>query len=125
VIGGWAYNRYSEPRFTGDIDFFVSTSSDNQIALRKVLTKFGLAKFLPPEDKPLFEKKILMFGRPPHRIDLISEIAGVKFLEAWVEKENEMLDGLNLFFLSKKLLIKNKKSAGRDKDLLDVKNLEA
>jgi len=125
LIGGWAYNRYSEPRFTGDIDFFVSTSPDNQLALRRVLVKFGLSQFLPGEDKSLFEKKILMFGRPPHRIDLISEIAGVEFLEAWAERESDILDGLTVFFLSKNLLIKNKKAAGRDKDLLDVKNLES
>ncbi len=124
MIGGWAYNRYGEPRFTGDIDFFVSTSNENQLALRAVLNTFGLGSFLPPPEKSLFEKKILMFGRPPTRIDLISEIAGVTFEEAWSEKEEDVLDGLTIFFLSKNLLIKNKKAAGREKDLLDVKYLE-
>ncbi|HMO18369.1 MAG TPA: hypothetical protein PKA63_08690 [Oligoflexia bacterium] len=125
VIGGWAYNRFSEPRFTGDVDFFISTNNLNQIALRRALVRFGLEQYLPPENNPLFEKKILMFGRPPHRIDLISEIDGVTFDEAWNEKEEDFIDGLKIFFISKRLLIKNKKAAKRDKDLLDVKNLES
>ncbi len=124
MIGGWAYNRFFEPRFTGDIDFFVSTSNENQKKIRIVLNEFGLAQFLPDEDKSLFEKKILMFGRPPHRIDLISEIDGVSFDEAWKEKEEDLLEEIKVNFLSKRLLIQNKKASARDKDLLDVKNLE-
>ncbi len=31
VIGGWAYNRYAEPRFTGDIDLFFPTGHDTEL----------------------------------------------------------------------------------------------
>jgi len=34
------------------------------------------------------------------------------------------MEGLNIPFISKENLIKNKKSTGRDKDLVDVKHLE-
>jgi len=34
------------------------------------------------------------------------------------------MEGLNLPFISKENLIKNKKSTGRDKDLVDAKHLE-
>lgn len=124
VIGGWAYNRYAEPRTTGDIDFFVSTSSDNQLRLREVLSKFGFEKSLPPKDKPLFQKKIIMLGRPPHRIDLISEIDGVSFAQAWDRRDKGLLDDIETYFISLEDLILNKKSTGRDKDYLDAKNLE-
>ena len=40
VIGGWAYNRYAEPRFTGDFDIFVGTSSDSERRIRTVLERF-------------------------------------------------------------------------------------
>ncbi len=124
VIGGWAYNRYAEPRVTGDIDFFVSSTQENQSKLRTVLEKFGFGDVLPPIDQPLFRKKIIMLGTPPNRIDLLIEVDGLRFEEAWENKEDDSLDGLSVHFISKDDLLKNKKASGRDKDLLDAKILE-
>lgn len=123
MIGGWAYNRYAEIRSTGDIDFFVSDDKNNIAKIRVVLEKFGFASALPPIDRPLFEKKIIMLGRPPHRIDLLREISGITFNEASQNAESSLLDGIPLRFISKNDLIKNKLASGRPKDLLDVKNL--
>ena len=52
VIGGWAINKYSEPRFTGDMDFFVSDffvsdTAESELKLRVVLTKFGFGAAVP------------------------------------------------------------------------------
>lgn len=124
LIGGWALNRYVEPRFTGDIDFFVASDSDNQSRLRVVLVKFGFGDLVPPVGQPVFRKKMIMLGRPPHRIDLLSEISGVNFEEAWDSKEKDLLDGLEVNFISKSHLIANKKASSREKDILDVKLLE-
>jgi hypothetical protein len=35
MIGGYAFNLYSNPRATGDIDFFISIDIENQQKLRK------------------------------------------------------------------------------------------
>jgi len=123
VIGGWAINRYAEPRFTGDIDFFVSDSKENEDRLRLVLTKFGFGSALPQGQK-LFAKKIIMLGRPPNRIDLLSSISGVDFNEAYPRGQKGRLDGIDVMFISKEDLIKNKLAAGREKDLLDIKAME-
>jgi hypothetical protein len=123
VIGGWAYNRYAEPRMTGDIDFFLSDSQDNELATRRVLNRFGFGEVLPPADSSLFEKKVLMLGRPPNRIDLITEISGITFDKAWQNRDAGELDGLPVWFISLPDLIINKSSASRDKDLVDVKTL--
>ena len=125
VIGGGAYNRYAEPRFTGDIDLFLASDEDTEVRLRKVLRAFGFGAALPPVDRPLFEKKVIMLGRPPHRIDLITGIDGVTFAEAWLDREPATLDGLPVQFISRRHLLQNKRAAARDKDLLDVKVLEA
>lgn len=124
VIGGWAYNRYAEPRMTGDIDFFVSDTKENEENIRIVLNKFGFGSVLPPPDRNLFEKKVLMIGRPPNRIDIISQIDGVTFNEAWSDREQGFLDGLPLSFISKANLIRNKQATGRAKDHLDVTMLK-
>ena len=124
VIGGWAYNRYAEPRFTGDIDFFLSDDPDTEQRVRRVLSAFGFGMALPPADRPLFAKKVIMLGRPPNRIDLITEIDGVSFEEAWNDRAQGELDGLSVSFISRELLLKNKRAAARDKDLADAKVLE-
>ena len=89
VIGGWAYNRYAEPRFTGDIDFFVNKTKENEMKLRAVLDRFGFSDALPPEDRNLFMKKVIMLGRPPNRIDILSEVDDISFNEAWENRESD------------------------------------
>ena len=123
VIGGWAYNRYAEPRFTGDIDFFLPRDSDTEARLRRVLVTFGFGDVLPARGS-LFENDVIMLGRPPHRIDLITSIDGVEFEEAWDDKQEGNLDGISVRFISQRLLVQNKKAAARDKDLADVSMLE-
>ena len=121
IVGGWAFNRYAEPRVTGDIDFFVDKSSENEQLARQVLTEFGFGSVLPTG--ALFDKDVIMLGRAPHRIDLLTMIDGVTFAEAWESREYETLDGLQVPFISRSLLLKNKQSTGRPKDQLDVQAL--
>lgn len=123
LIGGWAVNRYVEPRFTGDIDFFVSSSKDNELKMRKVLKAFGYADVLPEENRTLFLKDVVMLGNPPFRIDIISKVDGITFEEAWENRDYGNFGGIQIPFISINDLIKNKESTGRDKDILDAKNL--
>lgn len=120
MIGGWAFNRYATPRVTGDIDFFVSDDPTNELHLREALTRFGFASSLPPETHRLFQKKIIMLGRPPNRIDLLCEISGVAFEEAWSRKVEGNLDGIRTYFISLEDLIRNKSATGRSKDVADL-----
>lgn len=125
LIGGWAYNRYAEPRFTGDIDFFVAPEPENQAALRRALDAFGFGSVLPPEPAPVISgTQVLMLGRPPHRIDLLATISGVEFERAWEAREGGTLDEMPVFFISREHLLQNKRAAGRAKDLLDASVLE-
>ena len=118
IVGGWAYNRYVEPRVTGDIDFFVENSPESERLVRQVLIDFGFGSVLP--SGPLFDKDIIMLGRAPHRIDLLTKIDGVTFEEAWNSREYEVMDSLRVPYISRQLLLKNKRSTGRAKDQLDV-----
>ncbi len=118
IVGGWAFNRYVEPRVTGDIDFFVENSPASEQLVRQVLRDFGFGSVLP--NGPLFNKDVIMLGRAPHRIDLLTRIDGVTFAEAWKSREYEVMDGLRVPYISRSLLLKNKQSTGRAKDQLDV-----
>jgi hypothetical protein len=125
IVGGWAVNNYLIPRVTGDIDFFVSRSSKNQSLIRKALIDFGFQQALPEETVELIPpKKILMLGRQPNRIDIISEIDGVTFKDAWEKRVKGEIDGLQVNFISPELLLVNKRSTGRLKDKADAEGLE-
>jgi hypothetical protein len=66
---------------------------------------------------------VYQIGLPPRRIDLLTEISGVPFDEAWSSRLEANVAGMQLAFLGKEALIKNKLAAGRDKDLVDAKAL--
>ena len=71
---------------------------------------------------------VFQFGRPPNRIDLLSQVDGVEFESAWEACEFAlMIDGdseIPLPFLGLGDLIASKKAAGRPKDLEDLRYLE-
>ncbi len=57
IVGGWAVNRFANPRATGDIDLFVEKSDESEAILRQVLIDFGFGSTLP--QGPLFERNII------------------------------------------------------------------
>jgi hypothetical protein len=65
-------------------------------------------------------------GQPPARIDLLQSIDGVSFEEAWEHRIEGLIDvETPTIVISKEDLIKNKLATGRERDLLDVKELQA
>ena len=124
MIGGYAYNLYRNPRATGDIDFLVLNSEDNDVKLRDVFEKFGFGSALPPVDEPLLvPNKVLMLGRTPMRIDVLTEIDGVTFEQVELTCRRFLLDGLAVPVISPEMLLLNKIAYARPKDLLDAGEL--
>jgi len=70
------------------------------------------------------ENVVFQIGVPPVRIDLLTSIAGVAFDDAWTSKATTTIDGLKLFVIGRNELLRNKRAAGRPKDLADVAWLE-
>jgi len=110
-------------RATGDIDLWVEASKENSEKIYKSLAEFGA----PGEHYNIdtFEEKgvILQIGIAPRRIDIITNIDGVNFHEAWNNKKIVEIENLKIPILDKNDLIKNKLSTGRDKDILDARKL--
>ena len=126
MIGGYAYNLYRNPRATGDIDFLVACDAENELRIRQTLTDFGFGSTLPPEKQQLLEDgKVIMLGRAPLRIDILTRIDGVEFAEVYETSQNVELDGLTVPVISPRTLLKNKQAAGRPKDLPDIIELKA
>jgi hypothetical protein len=67
---------------------------------------------------------VYQIGLPPRRIDLLTEISGVTFDEAWASRIEAQLGGRAVAILGRDALLRNKRATGRDKDLLDAAWLE-
>ena len=67
---------------------------------------------------------IFQIGVPPLRIDIITDVDGVEFAEAWPDRLETSFGGVPAFVISRHHLITNKKSAARLQDLADVQQLE-
>jgi hypothetical protein len=123
VVGGYAVMKYTEPRFTKDLDLWVSTDKENSKAVYAALKEFGAPlKKLSPDDFAQ-EGYFYQMGNPPFRLDVMMSIPGVTFENAWKNREKVKLGGSVIQFISKVDLIKAKEASGRPQDLIDAEEL--
>ncbi len=123
VVGGYAVMKYTEPRFTKDLDLWISTDQENAKAVYAVLKQFGAPlNGLAPADFSQ-EGYFYQMGISPFRLDVMMSIAGVAFETAWANREKVQVEGLAVPFISKADLIKAKEASARDQDLIDAKKL--
>ena len=125
MIGGHAVAAHGEPRLTEDLDVFVEPTPANARRLRAALGDFGFGAAAPSLTLLAARDKVFMLGRKPWRIDILTGIDGVSFREAWAGRVEAEFMASPLFVIGRRALIKNKRAAGRAKDLLDVAQLEA
>ena len=122
IVGGYAVAFYGYPRFTKDLDVFYSLTSENVNSLKKVLTEFGFKENCLSDD--LFEKRnIIKIGIEPVRIDFINDISGVEFSKAKKSVVKGKYGDVEVTFIGKKDLIKNKRSTKRLQDKADLEKL--
>lgn len=126
IVGGYAVMKYTEPRFTKDLDVWVGSSLDNAAKVYQALAEFGapLRKDgLLPEDFTA-EDMTYQIGIAPVRIDILTHISGVQFNEAWKNRTASTFFGVPVYFISLDDLIINKKAAGRSSDLEQLEPLQ-
>lgn len=123
VVGAYALGAYGYPRATGDIDIWVNNSLKNSKRIFNSLAKFG-APLSGISENTFTEKNIVFqIGIAPRRVDIITHIDGVSFKDAYKSRKLIDVEGLEIPFISKKDLIKNKRSTGRERDKLDADQL--
>lgn len=125
VVGAYAVAFHGAPRMSGDIDLFVRPTPDNATRLHEALRRFGAPLGTAGITAADFSRPGLVYqiGLPPRRIDILTELSGVTFDEAWASRANAELSGRNIAFIGREALVKNKLASGRPKDLADVGRL--
>lgn len=124
IVGGHAVAGHGEPRLTEDLDVFVERSPANARRVREALVSFGFGNVAPTPTELARPHKVFMLGRKPWRIDILTSIDGVSFEQAWKSRVKAEFVVAPLYVIGRSMLVKNKRAAGRDKDLADVALLE-
>lgn len=124
IVGAYAVAGHGLPRATGDIDLWVRPSRDNATKVWNALERFGAPRSrLTPES---FTERDIVYqiGLPPNRIDILTDIDGVTFDEAWTDRVPCPVEGGSFPMISRHHLLANKRASGRPQDLADVARLE-
>lgn len=125
VIGAYAVGVHGRPRATKDLDVWVEASEENATRVVHALRLFGA----PLGDLVTSDLEHVgtgfKMGIPPRRIDILTQIEGLTFAEAWPNRiEAEFGDGVRCPVIGLADIITNKRAAGRPQDLADVAVLE-
>src|SRR5258708_13545156 len=123
VIGGYACAFHGKPRHTSDLDIWIDISEDNAEKMVSVINDFGMRSLGLEKVDFLQKGGITQIGYPPLRIDILNEIDGVNFNDAYPKKQVIDIDGLPVNYIGLDDLIKNKQVSGRQQDLADVNTL--
>jgi hypothetical protein len=123
VVGGYAVMKYTEPRYTKDLDVRVEATPKNAKAVFKALRKFEAPLATLTEKDFAAEGFFYQMGRPPARVDILMSIQGVLFTDAWSNRVVSDFDGVAAHVISRKDLIANKRAVGRPQDVIDANNL--
>jgi len=123
IVGGYAVSLYVQARTTQDIDILVASDGENAQAVYAALQDFG-APLQGLEAADFARKgKFFRMGRAPFAVDILPEIDGISFEQAWPNRAQTVIDepaGLKAFFISREDLITNKLVSGRPQDIADV-----
>jgi len=125
LVGAYAVAVHGFPRATKDIDFFVWATPENAANLMRALTKFGAPLHDISEADLSAEGVVFQIGNSPRRIDIITNISGVTFEQAYANKTTISIEGIEVPVISLEDLIANKRASARTQDLADVEKLES
>ncbi len=124
VVGAFAYARYARPRATGDLDLWVECTQENARRVFGALQEFGAPLEGLTAGDFASAGFFYSFGRPPIEVDIITEISGVLFDDAWQSRDAGTLGGVPVPFIGREEFLRNKRSTGRLKDLADAEAVE-
>lgn len=125
VVGAHAMAVHGVPRATGDLDVWIEPSAENAERAWHAVSRFGAPLGTLKVTREDFQQpdQVVQVGLPPRRIDILTSISGVTFDEAWSSRVTHDVRGLEVPFLGRDALVRNKRASGRAKDMADLEAL--
>lgn len=125
IVGGYAVAFHGYPRFTKDIDIYYSDLQENIAKVKNALIEFGFTENDLPDSLFLEKGSIIQFGVTPLRVDLLNEIDGIIFNDAKKNLIRGKYGDVEINFIGKEDLIKNKLATKRPQDKVDAEYLKS
>ena len=123
IVGAYALAIHGRPRATGDLDVWVEPTVDNASRVMRALREFG-APLQDLEESDFASPGVTyQIGLPPGRIDVLTELTGITFAEAWPDRLRRPFGDVDVDFIGRDAFIRNKRATGRAKDLGDIEGL--
>jgi hypothetical protein len=123
IVGAYALGVHGRPRATGDLDVWVDPTPDNAANIMHALEQFGAPMGEVTVDDFSRPGVVFQMGLPPVRIDVLTELTGLTFDEAWPGRTTAIFGPLTVDVLGREAFIKNKRATGRARDLGDIEAL--
>ena len=111
------------PRATFNLDLLIEATPENAERLLDALEAAGLATAALTSASDVVENEITVF-QDRVRIDVQTGTPGIRFEDAWANREEMSYQDQKFYVVSRQDLIEAKKAAGRQIDLEDVQILE-
>jgi hypothetical protein len=98
----------------------------NLFRAKAALERFGLPELAAQIDPEVWARSVatLRIGEPPAQIDVLLQVSGVSYQEVSERAAPGWYGRAPVRFIGLDDLIRNKRAAGREKDLADVRALE-
>jgi len=123
IVGGYALAFHGVPRYTGDLDILVKPVPANARQILAALEEFGFGLLGLTAEDFILPDRIVQLGVPPVRVDFITSLTGVPWLEAFAGRVAGRYGDVPVYFIGRDQFIANKRATGRKRDLADLEAL--
>jgi len=124
VVGAYALAVHGRPRATGDLDIWIEPTPENARRVWVALGEFGAPLGKIAEADFAGPGVVYQIGVPPGRIDLLTELTGITFAEAWADRVRKPFGDVEVDFIGRASFVRNKRATGRPRDLGDIEGME-
>jgi hypothetical protein len=123
VVGAFAVSFHARPRATGTLDIWIEPTAANAAKAIRALTKFGAPMTDIRPAALVKPRMVYQIGVLPRRIDLLTSLTALVFEEAWASRVPGRIGGVEVPFIGRDALMRNKRAVGRPQDLADLESL--
>jgi hypothetical protein len=123
IVGAYALALHGRPRATGDLDVWIEATPQNAARVMSALAAFGAPLADISVDDFSREGVTYQIGVAPGRIDILTQLTGLSFVEAWPDRMRRPFGDVDVDFIGRAAFIRNKRATGRAKDLGDIEGM--
>jgi hypothetical protein len=124
IVGAYALALHGRPRATGDLDVWVDATPENASRVMQALSAFGAPLDVITEADLSRPGVVFQLGVAPGRIDILTDLTGLTFDEAWPGRMRHHFGDVEVDFIGRESFIRNKRATGRAKDLGDIEGMD-